>query len=193
MAAEDRINPFQAGIPRQACRHGQGRQASSREWPLWGEAGAATAGSRRQRATLIADRIVQPLLFAHQIRAGIFFVLARRQRIPDAHAAAQAGAARLKHDQHEAAERRDHQREAPGELVDRKVIESTHFLLATETGENLKSEYDQDQIEKKVGDEAKDTRDKIDALNLEREEEQDNSLAARWQAARDRTSNPYLQ
>eukprot|EP01047_Picozoa_sp_COSAG01_P117686 COSAG01_NODE_46354_length_400_cov_18.066445_1_plen_70_part_00 len=66
-------------------------------------------------------------------------------------------------------------------------------IVATETGENLKSEYDQDQIEKKVGDEAEDTRDKIDALNLEREEEQDNSLAARWQAARDRTSNPYLQ
>jgi hypothetical protein len=66
-------------------------------------------------------------------------------------------------------------------------------IVATETGENLKSEYDQDQIEKKVGDEAKDTRDKIDALNFEREEEADNSLAARWQAARDRTSNPYLQ
>ena len=66
-------------------------------------------------------------------------------------------------------------------------------VSATETGENLKSEFERDQIEKKVGDEAKDTRDKIDALNLEREEEQDNSLAARWQAARDRTSNPYLQ
>ena len=66
-------------------------------------------------------------------------------------------------------------------------------IAATETGEKFKSEYDQDQIEKKVGDEATETRDKIDALNLEREEEQDNSLAARWQSARDRTSNPYLQ
>eukprot|EP01043_Picozoa_sp_COSAG02_P127628 COSAG02_NODE_65015_length_259_cov_0.637500_1_plen_79_part_01 len=66
-------------------------------------------------------------------------------------------------------------------------------IAATETGEKLKSEYDQDQIEKKVGDEGAATRRKIDALNLEREQEQDNSLAARWQAARDRTSNPYLQ
>eukprot|EP01047_Picozoa_sp_COSAG01_P019519 COSAG01_NODE_1087_length_11791_cov_7.666182_5_plen_49_part_00 len=45
----------------------------------------------------------------------------------------------------------------------------------------------------KVGEEADATRQKIDALNREREEEADNSLAARWQAARDRTSNPYLQ
>jgi hypothetical protein len=41
-------------------------------------------------------------------------------------------------------------------------------VSATETGENLKSEFERDQIETKVSKEAEDTRDKIDALNFER-------------------------
>jgi hypothetical protein len=64
------------------------------------------------------------------IRARIFFVFARRQRLADAQPAAEARAARLEHDQHEATERRNDQRDASGELINREVVEFTHFLRA---------------------------------------------------------------